>query len=204
MSSNTLNDKPRLMPVKVPWQIDAATPHLRLVASESGGGERTQVTAYARFLVPSIPDGANAETVVKVYPPKFDAAGRALGDQSGQYRVVRCFFKSAARAQIGPSFSDLEVVDRSAYDWSELPDLTKPREGIAASVRRFEGAWHASDFCPNPRMYEVKGSRWLMELGTNAAEYKHFLILGHDAYIEVIAEAWRWEIVASAENGREV
>jgi hypothetical protein len=203
MNTNSLNEKPLLVPVKVPWQIDAATPHLRLMASESGG-ERTQVTAYARFLVQSFPDKANTASVVKVYPPKFDAAGRALGDQSGQYRVVRCFFKSAARAQIGPSFSDLEVVDRTAYDWSEIPILSKPDEGVEASVRHFCDAWRASTLCPNPRMYEIKGSAWLKELGKHADGYTHYLILGHDAYIEVLAEGWRWEIVPSAENGREV
>jgi hypothetical protein len=193
MNKLSSDKRPVLVPVKVPWQIDAAAPHLRLVANESAVNEPTHVTAYAKFLVPPGNEPLdNSGAATKIYPPKFNTVGHAIDNPSGAYRTIRCCFTRAVRSQMSPSYSDLQVVNTSVYDWDRIPRYSQTGDGIEISVRRFMEAWRASEFCPNPRMYEIDNSPWVRELGASASSFRHYLMLGHDAYVEVLAEDWDW------------
>jgi hypothetical protein len=114
------------------------------------------------------------------------------GDRTGADARRRLVFFDGAWVRFSPGYADAEVVEDSAYDWSAIyRHLT--------ATEPFREVWLRSHVCPNPRAYEVADSPWLAELGRakmDMAPYRHFLILGHDAYVEVVAQDWREELVA--------
>ncbi len=64
---------------------------------------------------------------------------------------------------------------------------------VQERVKALWERWRQSGRCPDPRMYEVVGSHWIEALGKVAHGLTHFIIVGHDSFIEVIAKAWRVE-----------
>lgn len=151
--------KPKLIPVKVPWEICPSTPHLQLSVAETE--EPTRVWAYVNF-------------------PKKE-----------MIRIVMSFGRSLY-AHFAHSWSDSEVVREDHYDWSAVPDLDL--DNLESSQKEFWTNWEKLGVCPDPNMYKVAGSLWLSEVQDNRP-LQHFLILGHDAYVEVLAEDWTWEMV---------
>lgn len=188
---------PILVPVRVPWEIDPATPYLRLIANEGPEEYQTEVVAYARFLTQERPAaGEVGSHRVEIVRPLSASHGRTQSDVS-PYRVIRMrFLKSCYYARMMGAVSDMEVVDEGAYDWSRIPVRPEPQLGqtVQEYTQAFDEAWRRFGLCPNPRMYDVQGSPWLRELQIQAREYKHYLILGHDAYVDVVAQAFEWAL----------
>jgi len=111
------------------------------------------------------------------------------------YRAVRVHFKPGLWARISPSFSDSEVVKESIYDWTAVSGRYLPGESVKDWLQRFRETWLQTGICPDPGMYEVESSPWLQEVSAENGRrpgLKHFLITGHDAFIEVLAEEWSW------------
>lgn len=184
----------RLLPVVVPWQVSPSTPFLRLRASEAD--EPTAVTFMANFPAPQAAEEAGRlgfDRVQVVGPPaEFGAVQEAEGSC---WRIVKVTFQRGHWARFMPSHADHEVVEESAYDWSALPALTL--ENFEEQRRRFDAVWLESGVCPNPRFYVVSGSRWLQERTKTGSCFTHYIVLGHDAYAEVIAETATWRCQGS-------
>lgn len=180
-----------LASVVVPWRIDPATPYLRLSASESTSDSPTQVKFVAHF---GLGDSAASEwdqkSAQQFYPP-YDS-NRKLEKANTAYQVVKVTFAGALCVRMLPSFSDGHIVDPGIYDSSGVPPS---EEGLSVEqwMRSFNEMWVKNRICPDPHMYEVQHSLWLREAGVEGQGFKHFLLLGHDAYIEVIAKNWKWE-----------
>ena len=185
--------KPRLISVKVPWAVAADTPYLRLTASES------PVEAHVRFVAffalgrdvrttqtPSQVGFARAEVF---YPPHDSNIKR--GPPSGPDQVIKVSFDQAVEARMVRAFSDASAIDYSAFDCSALFDPNEYVEDIKRWLTEYHQEWRRTGFCPDPRMYEVEGSAWLGEYEHHG--WKHYIIVGHDAYVEVLAKDWKWE-----------
>jgi hypothetical protein len=54
-------------------------------------------------------------------------------------------------------------------------------------------AWRQMGRCPDPHMYQVVSSPWIEALGKMADGLTHFIIDGHDSFVEVVAKTWRVE-----------
>jgi hypothetical protein len=115
-----------------------------------------------------------------------------LGPKSGPYQLVKVTFLRALAARMLPGYSDSDVVNPKVFDFSDVSDEIEPGQSIDEWLRCFQDQWTTKQLCPDPRMYEVAHSSWLTEIGGSAGEYTHFLLLGHDAYVEVIAQGYEW------------
>lgn len=129
--------------------------------------------------------------IVVVKPPatfQMDKAGH------GPYRLVRVVFESGLWVKLSPAYSDKEVIQDAIFDWSAVPGRWSHEGDIYELLKRSKEEWLRSGICPDPNIYEVENSQWLDETGAandKHTQWKHFLILGHDAYAEVIARAYK-------------
>ena len=196
MEINPINrsTKSKLVPLQVPWQISPSVPFLRLYLSESSADQPTHAVFIAHYKCGLVPhDTAGDKSFQIVAPPPAFVQTQDVTVEP--YRLVRVLFHNAVAARMLPSFSDTEVIEESAYDWSFIDNTLKPEEGADSFVARFADTWVRSGICPSPGIYEVLTSKWLAQLGVTgkAATARHYLLLGHDAYIEVLAEGCTWQ-----------
>src|SRR5262249_52922463 len=153
--------KPRLIPIKVPWQVSPSVSRLRLSVAESE--EPTRVWADVNTLREK---GAEAKRIIVSF-------GRAL------------------RARFSPAWSDAEVIREGHFDWSAVPKLDL--EDLNKAQSEFQRSWRETGECPDSGFYEVEGSLWASDERARAS-LRHFLIVGNDAFVEVLADAWEWEV----------
>jgi len=181
----------RLTPVQVPWMVSPSTSYLRLLAAESSSDKLTQVRFIAHFGL----ERSEASTEIQGPPvtffPPYDSNIK-LGPKSGPYQLVRVTFSRGLWVRMLPSFSNSETVDPGLYDFSSIPSQLAPGQDIKSWLAGFQHTWLENNCCPDPRMYEVQNSLWLRDVSKDAM-LKHYLVLGNDAYTEVLAEKWHWE-----------
>ena len=104
-----------------------------------------------------------------------------------QLWTVRAYFHAFAVRMIWIDPSEIE--DR--YDDSAFSALYDDSSSLAERISR---QWCDTGICPDPAFYEIVGDPWMDEVCEGAArEAKHYMLLGHDCYVEVIATSWRWE-----------
>ena len=192
--------RPKLQSVGVPWRIDDATPFMKLSPVEGGGHELVQVTFVGQFGPPQIATKLPTEDRPQVVEDPGDFL-LSKAPSSAPYRMIRVSF--------------FGVVDSWAFSTiSHLPlenDFEFPNYG----GQNFWKSWQFIGLCPDPHMYEVHPALGLRESEIGAGEFidvvrierikglqlrysemptlKHYLLLGHDVNIEVIAEKWTWE-----------
>jgi hypothetical protein len=183
-------EEQRLIPVLVPWKVSPSTPFLRLRVSEAD--EPTTVTFMANFSTPLIAQDAVEVGFhrVQVVGPTAES-GAVQETETSCWGIVKVVFRRGLWARFTPSHSDREVVKESSYDWSALPAVKL--ESFGEERRRLDSIWRESGLCPDPRFYVVSGSRWLQETTRAGSSFKHYMVLGHDAYVEVIAETATWQ-----------
>jgi len=169
---------PKLIPVKVSWQVSPSAPFLSLGALEFGGAESIRLDCSVNF-------GANASASLDGSESSVDATVSSR---------IRLFFRLGAYARFCSAFSDREVVQDNCYDWSAVSGRRRLGETLSGWAERVRSEWRDTAICPNPRMYEVESSPWLVETQLTASSFKHFLVLGHDFYVDVISQEWRWEV----------
>lgn len=200
MNANA-DTKQKLIPVRVPWQVSPSTPFLRLQAAESESVARVYLVAHFGLEDRAVDAGVDGPAPCQlptlqvpaiVYSPGFYAASQEEEIHSGAYRDIEIQFKGGHWARILPCHSHSEVIDDSAYDLSQITPWCDPKEATDRRLRRFQEQWLATGLCPVPGMYEVHDSLWLRETGTDPKEYRHYLIEGHDGYVEVIARGYHW------------
>lgn len=186
----------RLRPVKVPWQISPSASFLKLLAFESASDGPAQVSFVAHFgLFEQLPESESPSVSNSITTAASPHENTELEhwDGSAVYQLVRVSFERGLWIRMLPGYGDSDVLDPMAFDASALPLQDLSPANLEEMRRGFWQQWTASGFCPDPRMYEVEGSDWLEELHLGAKGYRHIVICGHDAFIEVIAKSWNWK-----------
>jgi hypothetical protein len=181
----------KLNPLKVPWSVSPSTPFLRLLATESQPETPTQIVFVAYFGLRSertTRQGLGFECAPQVSDPHQLAT--QPGNESKTDSLVRIQFKDGLYARMSPAFSDGEVVNPRDFDASLIP-YSNPPNDVGVWLRDFQSLWMKSGNCPDPCAYTVESSRWISDLALTG--FEHFLVQGHDAYIEVLARDWKWE-----------
>ncbi len=146
-----------------------------------------QFVAYDKRLDKDSENQASGKVRVAQPPSEFRPFD---GPVSKPYRQVRVCFPGEAYAKVSPAFSDTQVIDESRFDWSQVPGRWNPGEDIFDYLRRQDRLWHQTGICPNPRIYQIEGSRWLQDVSFSddpSPRLSHYIILGHDLFVEVIA-----------------
>ncbi|MCP4600755.1 MAG: hypothetical protein GY847_09520 [Proteobacteria bacterium] len=193
----------QLIPVEVPWQVSPSTPCLRLMADEVAENGSAEVQFVAHFGLEDLqcdPAKTQREVIVVEDPGRYSKIQEPSLDSP--YRLVRIRFRNGLWARISPSYSDSEVLQEAVYDWR---GVSGRYTGGAAEdwLHVFKKTWLDTSVCPDPGMYVVENSRWLRDIEKQRGprrELRHYIILGHDAYIEVLAESWEWAVEHALEG----
>ncbi len=125
--------------------------------------------------------------------PDWEPGQPALQEAGLAYYHLRVVFERGTWARVSPGLSDADPIDRSRYDVRALRPYDDPLLPVHERVRAAWAAWRQTGRCPDPRMYQVVGSHWIEPLGKVADGLAHFIIVGHDSFVEVIAREWRVE-----------
>lgn len=178
----------RLVPMPVAWQVSPSTPFLRLKTAEMGEPMTVNFVAHFALFDDASQDAhAGGQRIEIALQP--DDTTEEPGEKVGPYQLVVVAFKRGLWARWAPSYSDTDAIDDSRYDWSAMPARYRDGEDIEAWLGRFAEEWRTTGNCPMPGFYEVEQSRWREE---TRSTLRHFLIEGHDAFVEVLAEDWSW------------
>jgi hypothetical protein len=185
---------PTLVPAQVPWQISPSAARLRVLLAESQK-DAPALVEFAGYL------GSHVQGSAPSASPAAGAGGALPPFQEGKFQVtaayhlVRVAFSRGYWVRYAPALSESRVIDEADYDWTEVAGRMLPGERAHESVERARRVWGQTGVCPNPRMYEVRGSLWLESLGLHAQpQWRHYLLLGNDAYVEIVAAAWAWHL----------
>lgn len=181
--------KPKLLPVQVPWMVAFSSPFLRGHLTESGQPSAITFVGYFKLDHVRLP-GTEAHFEMVKEPVKFEPART---DERCPYRLIRINFSGGRDIRTLPAFSDSQVIEESRYDWSGVPGDLLPGEDAMANHRRTDQYWLDTGTSPDPGVYEVEGSTWLAELSDDSDGLHHYMILGRDEYVEVLAEGWSWQ-----------
>jgi len=155
-----------------------------LLASESG---EISVSFVANFRVGTARKAAGF-THIKVAQDPYSVI--ESGEAAATNRIVAIHFEGLLAARFAWSHSDHEVLNPDEFDSSAInPQFIGG--GIDAYLKEFDSLWAATGLCPNPGAYVVEASKWRAEL--NQEGYEHFVVTGHDAYVEVLARSWKWQ-----------
>ena len=164
----------RLQVMPVPWMVSPSVPELRIRIMENGD---TQVALD-----------------VAVLPTVLDDASELVNCG------VEVHFRHGQWVRTHPAASDIDAVptglfDRSAVEFGSVTGDPK------SWMRRFRAEWMRQGHCPDPSFYEVLESRWIKE--ENAARFgcRHFVLVGHDLWIEVLCVAVEWHWIAPGALG---
>jgi hypothetical protein len=159
-----MSDLPVLKPLPVSWMVSPSVPHLKVAAAETDSKSPTTVEFFATH-------------------------------QDGTMSRMRLVFRRGNWMKWSPNYTDAEVVPEADYDWSEVPLLSTGAD-YEKSRRERRDKWAMTGLCPDPQVYEVHNSPWLKALpwpSSGGEDYRHYLILGHDNYVEVLATDWHDE-----------
>lgn len=189
-----------LVPVQVPWMISPSTPFLEVFASEDSADKPTVARFIGYFALeeatesspPESKQGAGSDQVFLVSNPFLGTPSDTTRGPS-RYKKVAVRFTQGIWVSFQPTFDDFSG-EQPDYDWSQVPNFFDPNQGLEVWNRKLHEEWSRTSWCPSPRMYEVKGSGWLKDLDLVSLDFKHFLLLGHDAEVEIIAKSWEWKI----------
>lgn len=181
--------KPRLLPVVAPWMVAVSAPFLKSERSETGQPRSVTFVGYFKLDHVQPPD-SNPQFEIVQEPPEFEPATK---DEQHPYRLVRISFSGGRDMRTVPAHADGEVIDEDAYDWSAVPGDLRPGEDAKANHERRNRYWLETGTSPDPGVYEVEGSSWLAEFGDHGMGLHHYMILGNDDYVEVLAEGWSWQ-----------
>lgn len=182
------DQKQVLVPMRVAWMVSPSTPFLRLEASESPSQDGTKVEFVAYYQCQDEPTPPTGGVRIVQPPGPFQPV---VSDRNGPYRLIRISFKSGLWTRTFPAHSDKYIINESLFDWSRVAGKWTPGADIFEFLERDHALWQQSGICPDPRAYEVESSSWLDEVGATQdgdRRWRHYLILGHDGYVEVIAE----------------
>jgi hypothetical protein len=184
---NDRRSQPRLCVQAVPWSISASAAFLR-ISWRYGQLVAEFVAYYKQFDVEDAEWGCRVEvaTPPTEFAPRQDSIERP-------FRLVRLTFQHAFWVRVSPAFSDTQIIDEAAFDWTQVRGAYQSDEGIEEYLRRTQRPWLESGVCPNPCFYSIDNSAWMREACAHTQEkYHHFILLGSEEYVEVIAKSWSW------------
>ena len=173
--------------------IDASTSFLRLYATEIPSECRVTFSAYfgAHTIRDPVRAGKHDKIEIVHTVPDF-VESDDVDDVA--FRLIAIDFQCCRLAHLSIAYADDQVVNRRLFDWSATRERFTD-EPIQTYLQRFADEWCANRICPDSRMYAVHDSLLLKQFRedhfTND-QTAHYLLLGHDAYIDVIADGWTW------------
>src|SRR6266446_1662788 len=186
--------KPALIPVQVPWRISTSDASLSVQLSEDRTAFPTLVDFVGLFAHKKVDSRSSAKADGQV-AHAFPSFEETRPPAKSPYHLVRVVFDGGFWAQLSPSVSETHTVRDGDYDWSAVPTGMLPGEKVHENLERTRKLWLSTGICPDPGMYEVRDSpRLERQRLASQPKWKHYLLLGSDAYLEVLAQGWEWKL----------
>jgi len=113
--------------------------------------------------------------------------GNFVSDEKEKYQNIQVTFSGVNDYRYFPEYSEDDAKRLDGYDWEKIPEYRDEQGGLANHRKIFDSVWRETAVCPNPSIYEVKESSWVVE-SSSSKSLKHYLILAGDYNLEVIAE----------------
>jgi hypothetical protein len=184
------DSKPRLCGINVPWAISPSTAFLRLSWAEGViDGALVEFVAYYKCFHHGGSQSPDQIQIVNT-PDRFESRHDEL---NVPYRIVRATFEGVSFLRVQPAISDTQVIDDDAFDWTGISGAYQDGESAEEYVRRSTRQWIETGLCPDSGMYVVELSAWLRELGRDGTGEQHYLLVGNETSVEIIAKKWRWD-----------
>jgi hypothetical protein len=159
--------------VELPWKISPSISDFRIEIVENGDAA---ISAEAAVL------------------PQHNPLTEAL-----ENRRVVMVFSGGQWVWTRPAFSDSTVIPPHLFEGYD--DGYLPGQSINEFLLESRKKWVASGLCPRPGVYRVENSVWLEEENASRFGCRHYVLEGHDMWIEVIAKSfeWRWSGPSTAQ-----
>jgi hypothetical protein len=174
----------KLIPLIVPWQIYAADASLHLSIREQG---ITAIEFLALFAYQAFEQDIQAGLIAC-----DSAAYLGLAAKQAPFHKVIVTLGNVAATRCQPVQGD--VLKRTAYDCSAIPSLVPPDKSQTVQAYDFKKYWNDNKRCPDPGAYKVEHSEWLHLAGLSGNDYIHYLFLGQQLCIEVLATDMQWKL----------
>lgn len=159
--------RPRLVPIKAPWQFDARGGRFVLIAAESPEEGPTVLHATAYIL----PEDRK---------------------ESFELHHVKILFEDARASRLLP----FDVSDLLAFDQSRSRPPEEVGENLAEIIRHGDAEWRRTGLNDSSGLHVVEPSTWLPQLMLDDEEaLHHYYAFSRTCCIEVIARGWKWETV---------
>jgi len=143
------------------------------------------------MLSPSVPElrvsiVENGDTVVLADVTVLKTGSRHEFERAG----IEITFAHGQWVRTYPAVSDIDTIPPGKFDVSNVYTVGVDDE----SSRIFHERWVRDRFCPDPYFYEVADSRWAAEADAVRFRCRHFVLVGHDMWMEVLALELSWRL----------
>lgn len=163
--------KQKLIPIEVPWMISPSVSDIHVSIQENG---KTQIAVDVCVL----------------------SAKNPLEDELDDKRIL-IEFSIAQWVRTYPVVND-ESIYTEDFDLSQINLLDS--ENLEESLAKFRQQWFESGICPDTLFYSVKNSIWEKETGSQFWGCNHYIIIGHDFWLELLAKSYSWIWVETKDN----
>ncbi|MFO1114449.1 MAG: hypothetical protein U1E28_02095 [Beijerinckiaceae bacterium] len=180
--------KPKLVAAAVPWAV-ASTSHLKVHVTESGELQCLTFVGYFKLKDRSVQTGGSIS--IMNAPDEFRSVTENYDGSA--YRMIRMTFFGAKSYRTRAAISDREVIAEADYDWSAVPGALRVGENAVANIKRATDYWILTGMSPDPGVYEIKQSPWVAEVSLGADNLRHYMVVGDDDSVDVLAKGWDWE-----------
>jgi hypothetical protein len=107
-------------------------------------------------------------------------------------RHVSLSFRGGQWLRLEPAVSDVTTVPPDRFDWNGLPFRGVKNEDLGGFLGEFRTSWLEAGNCPDPNIYEIMHSTWLNSSGAIRFGCKHYVVVGRDLWLELLALDFKW------------
>lgn len=192
---------PKLKPVQLPWMVSPSTSFVRLIAEESPEElQPIRLECVAFFGHASAGAGSkstawNVREVEVSNNPHGDRDSKGSAFLDSPYRIVSIGFDLGTRCCFNPGYSDHEVIPVHRYDTSEFPVQFDPEDESDSYSQQCDAYFAQTGCFADPGVYEVFNSPWLNSLKPTTSKLRHFIVEGHDVYVDILAQGLSWKVL---------
>ncbi len=148
-------------PLKTPWMLSTTERELQLEETEP----RSLQVSFLGFFGNFINDG----------------------DSENVYQDVTILFLGVFKYKYFADYSKDDAKRIDDYNWDRIPEYRDEEGSLAGHQDKFNEIWRKTGRCPNPAVYVVENSDWVKS-ESSSEMLKHYLLLGGDYNLEVLAE----------------
>jgi len=195
---NDSESLPQLLNINVPWSISQSCAFLRLNWEESQSSVNIDFVAYFKQCDSSI---AEPGGIFQISPEPGSSVQISSEPKSFiqshdhiqcTFRMVRLVFTNIAFVRIRPSYSEHHVIDEAKYDWRGVPGAYMENEDPEDFLKRTTQLWMDTGVCPDSQVYKVENSSLLKQIEGVENSDSHFLVLGNESSIDIVAKEMKW------------